>query len=73
MEKILANIGFDVIFLYENMRTCLFTHVLLHFLHSVLTFTSHYIIMVKGLLFRNPVCILIYKTNFLISTSYWST
>ena len=30
---------FDVVFLYENIRTCLFTYVLLYFLHLVLTFT----------------------------------
>ena len=47
MEKIQANVCFDVVFLYENIRTCLFTYV---FLHLVLTFTPHYIIMVKGLL-----------------------
>ena len=39
MEKIQANVCFDVVFLYENIRTCLFTHVLLYFLHLVLTFT----------------------------------
>ena len=50
MEKIRANMCFDVVFLYENIRTCLFTYVLLYFLHLVLTFTPHYIIMVKGLL-----------------------
>ena len=41
---------FDVVFLFENMRTCLFTRVFMYFLHLVLTFTPHYIIMVKGLL-----------------------
>ena len=48
MEKIQAN-SFDIVFLYENIRTmsCLFTHVLLYFLHLVLTFTPYYIIMVK--------------------------
>ena len=39
---------FDVVFLYENIQTCLFTYV---FLHLVLTFTPppplHH--MVKGL------------------------
>ena len=39
---------FDVVFLYENIRTCLFTHVYMYFLHLVLTFIPHYIIMVKG-------------------------
>ena len=47
MEKIHENICFDVVFLYENIRTRLFTYVFLYF---VLTFTPHYIIMVKGLL-----------------------
>ena len=41
---------FDVVFLFENIRTCLFTRVFMYFLHLVLTFTPHYIIMVKGLL-----------------------
>ena len=49
MEKIYANICFDVVVLYKNMKTCLFTHVLLYFLYLVLTFIPHYIIMVKGL------------------------
>ena len=49
MEKIHENMCF-VVFLYENMRTCLYTY---YFLHLVLTFTSHYIIMVKGLLVRD--------------------
>ena len=49
MEKIHENLCFDVVFLYENIRTCLFTYVFLYFLHLVLTFTPHYIIMVKGL------------------------
>ena len=49
MEKIHENVCF-VVFLYENMRTCLFTY---YFLHLVLTFTPHYIIMVKGLLVRD--------------------
>ena len=47
MEKIHKNMCFDVVFLYENIQTCLFTYV---FLHLVLTFTPHYVIMVKGLL-----------------------
>ena len=50
MEKIHENMCFDVVFLYENIQTCLFTYVFLHFLHLVLTFTPHYIIKVKGLL-----------------------
>ena len=50
MEKIHENMCFDVVFLYKNIRTCLFTYVFLYFLHLVLTFTPHYIIMVKGLL-----------------------
>ena len=50
MEKIHENMCFDVGFLFENIRTCLFTHVFMYFLHLVLTFTPHYIIMVKGLL-----------------------
>ena len=54
MEKIQANMCFDVGFLYENIRTCLFTHVLLYFLHLVLTFNPHYIIMVKGPLLMLP-------------------
>ena len=49
MEKIHENMCFDVVFLYESIRTCLFTYVFLYFLHLVLTFTPHYIIMVKGL------------------------
>ena len=49
MEKIHENMCFDVVFLYKNIRTCLFTYVFLYFLHLVLTFTPHYIIMVKGL------------------------
>ena len=53
MEKIHENMCFDVVFLYENIRTCLFTYVFLYFLHLVLTFTPHYIIMVKGLLLEN--------------------
>ena len=44
MEKIHENMCFDVVFLYENIRTCLFTYVFLYFLHLVLTFTPHYII-----------------------------
>ena len=44
MEKIQAKC-FDVVFLYENIRTCLLTHVFVYFL---LNFTPHYIIMVKG-------------------------
>ena len=47
MEKIHENMCFDVVFLYENIRTCLFTYVFLYFLHLVLTFTPHYIIMVN--------------------------
>ena len=39
MEKIHENMCFDVVFLYENIRTCLFTYVFLYFLHLVLTFT----------------------------------
>ena len=54
MEKIHENMCFDVVFLYENIRTCLFTYVFLYFLHLVLTFTPHYIVMVKGLL-RRPI------------------
>ena len=50
MEKIQANMFFDVVFLYGNIGTCLFTPVFLYFLHLVLTFTPHYIIMVKGLI-----------------------
>ena len=50
MEKIHDNMCFDVVFLYENIITCLFTYVFLYFLQLVLTFTPHYIIMVKGLL-----------------------
>ena len=50
MEKIHENMCFDVVFLYENIRTCLFTCVFLYFAHLVLTFTPHYIIMVKSLL-----------------------
>ena len=61
METIHENMCFDVVFLYENIRTCLFTYVLLYFLHLVLTFTPHYIIMVKGLLskvsyFKGSIC-----------------
>ena len=50
MEKIHENMCFDVVFLFENIGTCLFTHVFMYFLQLVLTFTPHYIIMVKGLL-----------------------
>ena len=39
MEKIHENMCFDVVFLYENIRTCLFTYVFRYFLHLVLTFT----------------------------------
>ena len=41
MEKIHENMCFDVVFLYKNIRTCLFTYVFLYFLHLhvVLTFT----------------------------------
>ena len=53
MEKIQANMCFDVVFLYENIRTCLFTYVFLYFFHFMLTFTTHYIIMVKGLFKRS--------------------
>ena len=49
MEKIRANMCVDVFFMYENIGTCLFTSVFLYFLHLVLPFTPHYIIMVKGL------------------------
>ena len=31
MEKIHENMCFDVVFLYENIRTCLFTYVFLYF------------------------------------------
>ena len=44
MEEIQANMC-----LYENIRACLFTYVFMYFLHLVLAFTPHYIIMVKGL------------------------
>ena len=55
MEKIQANMCFGVAFVYKNIRTCLFTHVLVYFLRLVLSFTSpppppHYVIMIKGLL-----------------------
>ena len=45
---------FDVVFVFENIRTCLFTRVFMYFLHLVFTFTPHYIIMVKGLLVYQP-------------------
>ena len=41
MEKIHENMCFDVVFLYENIRTFLFTYVFLYFLHLVLTFTRN--------------------------------
>ena len=47
MDKICANRCFDAVFLYENIRTCLFIHVLLF--HLVPTFIPHYIIMVKAI------------------------
>ena len=51
MEKIQANVCFDVIFLYENnIRTCFFMHVLLYFLLLVLTFTPYYIIIIALIL-----------------------
>ena len=56
MEKIQANMCFDVVFLSKNIRTCLFAHVFLYFLHLMLTFTPHYIIMVKGLLRGSTGC-----------------
>ena len=52
MEKIHENMCFDVVFVFENIGTCLFTSVFMYFLHLVLTFTPHYIIMVKGLLHK---------------------
>ena len=36
MEKIQANMCFGVVFMYENIRTCLFTHVIVYFLRLVL-------------------------------------
>ena len=50
MEKIQENIckqACSYVFVQENYIKA---HVLMYFLHSVLTFTPHYIIMVKGLL-----------------------
>ena len=50
MEKIQENIckqACSYIFVQENYIKA---HVLMYFLHLVLTFTPHYIIMVKGLL-----------------------
>ena len=56
MEKTHENICFDVVFLYENTRTCLFTYV---FLYLMLTFI---IIMVKGLLLILHVAAPMYLT-----------
>ena len=39
MENIQANMCFDVVFLYENIGTCLFTPAFPYFLRLVLTFT----------------------------------
>ena len=50
MEKIQENICKQAclyVFVQENYIKA---HVLMYFLHLVLTFTPHYIIMVKGLL-----------------------
>ena len=50
MEKIQENIckqACSYVFVQENYIKA---HVLMYFLHLVLTFTPHYIIMVKGLL-----------------------
>ena len=50
MEKIQENIckqACSYVFVQENYTKA---HVLMYFLHLVLTFTPHYIIMVKGLL-----------------------
>ena len=47
MERIHANMCLDVFYMYENIGTYLFTPVFLYFLHLVLPFTPHYIIMVK--------------------------
>ena len=50
MEKIQENIckqACSYVFVQENYIK---TRVLMYFLHLVLTFTPHYIIMVKGLL-----------------------
>ena len=49
MEKIQANMCFDVVFLYINIRTYLFTRYP-YFLHVYSAHLSHYITMVKGLL-----------------------
>ena len=46
MEKIQVN---KHVFTFSYKKTTS-NHVLMYFLHLVLTFTPHYIIMVKGLL-----------------------
>ena len=54
MEKIQENRckqACSYVFVQENYIKA---HVLMYFLHLVLTFTPHYIIMVKGLL--SPEC-----------------
>ena len=47
MEKIPAYMYFDVVFLYENIRTCLFTRFPIFSPFSA-HFTPHYMIIVKG-------------------------
>ena len=47
MEKITCKQACSYVFVQENYIKA---HVLMYFLHLVLTFTPHYIIMVKGLL-----------------------
>ena len=47
MEKIQENLCLDVVFVHENIRTCLFPCNFVGFQCS--TFTPHYIIMDKGL------------------------
>ena len=48
MEKIQANVCFDVVFLYENIRTCLFTCSPVISPFSAHFHPPHYIIMVKA-------------------------
>ena len=57
MEKIQENIckqACSYVFVLENYIKA---HVLMYFLHLVLTFTPHYIIMVKGLFGYTTVCL----------------
>ena len=72
MEKIQENIckqACSYVFVRENYIKA---HVLMYFLHLVLTFTPHYIIMVKGLLSDTAYCPLSDVNCFIFYKKKWS-